>query len=401
MTPPVMLNVYGKFAKGGSNTFITTFRTHGYKHKKSAYGGDDTASCALIVNRQTAEALYANQVGNTVRLFIDDPITPIFEGLISRITYEIGSVVFTRGIDEMMNRIKVTFYNADSALARKTEETATINSLLSQEIYGVKSGNLDSGVHFNNVNKTRQNTLATTLRQVYALPQVSTAARSGGGVAVLIEIIGFYHLWEWEHYVDTSNAIFDASVIFTGVACGSRKPSNASSIYEDNTITGFDAFIQTNASFQMAYNSQTGQSYDQYIRSLIEIGDGTKPWVAGITPTDFNRKTRRVYYRAANTSIQYTYRALSSPRIYDLYGRAIDGWRVQADAGIRVVDVLTNNVSVDDPTTAYLESIEYDHETQAVVWQSGDDQTIEGAMRLRRYYNKHGARFGAPVRQLV
>lgn len=402
---PHYLHIYQKPAQGSA--FIGKYLTVGYKHKLSAFGGCDTASCQIVCTRDDAERVFQNYVGNAVRVYVDDPASPIFDGFINRITYEVGNVVLTRSLDNMMNRTRVTFYNADSAAAQKTEMTAVQNNAISQAMYMVKEGNLDAGVHYNNADKTHKTVLRNTFNRIYAYPQTSTASRSGGGVLVSIELKGWYHVWDWQVYENTGVGLVapDNMVNRILIRTDLNAPSNAPFIYETATTSGTSAtaLVAANAAFNMAVKSQQGQTYLQFIQSVVEAGDGTQKWVLGITKPQFNTGTRRVYYRAANTTIKYTARALSDTgKIFDLYGRSVDPWRVDADAGMRVTDILVGyGIQGDDPALAYLDTIEYDAESQTVNWQSGDDATLEGSLQLRKYFKRHGQRFGANVRPLV
>ena len=400
---PHDISIYQKPAHG--KAFIAKYPTTGYKHKLSSFGGSDTASCQIVCTQSEAERFFAEMIGNSARVYVDDPTTPIFDGFINRITYEVGNVVLTRSLDNMMNRVSVTYYNANSAAAQKTEITAVTNNVASQAIYMVKEGNIDAGVHYDNADKTHKTVLRNTLRSIYAYPQTSTASRGGGAVLISIELKGWYHAWDWQVYTNTTVTTLTAHALLARLVvrtdAGYSYP-NAAFIYE-TYAAATSPLISANASFNMSIESKQGQTYLQMIQSLVEAGDGTQKWVAGITKPDPNDGIRRVYYRASNTTVKYTSRALSDTgKIFDIYGRTIEPWRVEPDAGMRVTDILVNySIGGDDPTLVYLDTIEYDAESQTVSWQSGDDATLEGSMQFRKYFKKHGQRLGAPPRQLV
>lgn len=377
-----------------------------YRHKLTWHGGDDTASMTIVVTRKEAESIFKNYVGNIARVYVGNPVVPIFEGFINTVVYEVGNMVFRRSLDNMFNRVEVTYWNTDSGLANKTETTAQTNNATSQAIYGVKGGNVDAGVHFDNANKTHKTILRDTIRSVMSYPDISVASRAGGDVLLSLELKGLHHIWDWETYTRGSNATDTAGAVLWNVTVGSLYSVNAPSLFEIIGVAGYDALVSSNAGFSISYNSLTGQSYLQFIKSIVEAGDGVNEWVFGITRYDVNRASatkRQVYYRAANTAIKYYSRALGKPgEIYDISGRVYPPWLVRPDNGIQVVDVLANfqNEVGDDPRKSYIKFIEYDAESQMVSWQSSDDATLEGALGVRKYFKTHGKRFGAEKRPL-
>lgn len=402
--PPHKLFVYQKPRQG--TDFLRTYDIANYKHKLTWMGNFETASCNVVVGQAEAERIFRDFIGNVVTIHVDDPMTPIFEGYINAIVYEVGSVVFRRSLDEMANRVRVTYYNADSPAAQKTEITATLSNTASQAIYGIKDANLDAGVHYDNADKTHKTALRGAVLNAMAYPQVSVSSRAGGGVLLSLEIKGLYQMWGWEIYNDTTNVTAIASEIFRDISTATRRPANSDYLYEVTGTTGYNGLISSNSGFNQNSNSKTGQTFLQFLQSNVEAGDGTNEWTFGFTARDFNRTSttqRRVYYRAANTAVEYTAKALRDTGvIFDLFGRRIDPWRVTPDARIQITDVLLGyDQAGDNPSQSYVKFIDYDAESQQVSWQSSDDNTLEGVMQFRKYFKRHGTRFGAPIRPLV
>jgi hypothetical protein len=402
--PTHRINIFGKPRQ--SYDLFGQYNVTNYRHKLAAIGGYDTASCNLAVSKAEAELIFANFIGNAITVHVDDPTMPIFDGYINAINYEIGNYTFRRSLDEMANRIRVTYYNADSPAAQKTEMTAVVNNTASQAIYGIKETNIDAGVHYNNADKTHKTVLRNTLLNVLAWPQVSITSGGGGGVTVSLEIKGWYHLWDWMVYENTGAVTTDAWTAFVDKAGGGSRSANLDFVMQVFPASGWANFATANASFNISNTSKTGQTYLQWLQSIAESGDGVNEWVFGITPRLAGKPgtDRYFYYRPSNTVITYTTRAMDNAgAIYDPFGNKIDPWRVKPDNGIRISDVLANfgSVSGDNPRESYIKFIEYDAESQSVSWQSSDDSTLEGAFNLRKYYKKHGKRFGAPIRQLV
>lgn len=402
--PPHRINIYQKPRQGVA--FIDSYRVTNYKHRLTYHGTYDSATCNLVVGQMEAERVFRDFIGSAISVYVDDPMEPIFDGYINAIIYEVGGIVFRRSLDEMANRVRVTYFNADSPAAVKTEQTAVINNPNSQAIYGIKEANLDAGVHYNNADFTHKTDLRDTVLGVMAWPQVSVSSRAGGGTMVTLEIKGFYHMFGWDVYQRTDNLTNPASNLILNAGPGNNRPANTDFFIEVVGTTGFGDLIIPNSAFNISFNGKTGQTYLQMLLSVVEAGDGVNEWVWGITHRDFNRTSttqRRMYYRAANTVIEYTAKALRDTGvIFDIFGRRVDPWRVKPDAGIRITDVLVGyDQSGDNPSESYLKFIEYDAEAQSVSWQSSDDATLEGAFQLRKYFRRHGQRFGAPVRTMV
>jgi hypothetical protein len=400
--------------------FVAQHAAVGYRHTIMAKGGFDTASFTLQLSPAAAELAFSNYLGCVVRVIVDNPDEPVWEGYIDRMTWRAGGVAITRGFDNMMNRVNVTYYNADSAAGTKTEQTAVTNSAASQALYGVKEGSIDAGVHYDNADKTHKTALRDLRKNIYAYPQVSVAASEGGDGVLEIECKGLqYYVWDWSNYKlaesDPSNATSDLWIAFaraigeTAYASAIMVPANATLVYDTGTIVGGASWLRdidtTVTAAQISYASENGQTHLQFLQSIVEAGDGVNRYVFGISSPDPNDGLRRVYYRQADTTIRYTAYALSDTgRLRDVYGRVVPPWLVRPDAGVRINDILTGwDESGDDPRIGYIESIEYDAEAGTVAWQTGDDITLEGAMQRKKPLKAYGANnpFAATPRQMV
>jgi hypothetical protein len=391
--PRHTLNLYDKPAIG--NQFIKRYTAFNYRHKIAAMGWFDTASCDLVVSRAEAEKWIDQHLGNRVAFYVDNPVEPIWEGLVSRIMYQVGGITFTVSLDNLYNRTRVTY----SAPATSTvpQQTAAANNTDSQAVYGIKEGSIDapvidvaSGV------ATHKTILRDMILSFAAWPQMSTV-QGGSGTAIVLslEFIGFYHTLEWEMYQSTAGGTSQPNTL---ISANMLPNLDNGTTFFDNTDTGL---IVSNAAYSMTPNERTGKTFWQKIQEATEPGDGTSRWIAGITPTGYGgTTTRRFYYRQANYDVEYTVRLSEALRIRTLYGNIVKPWNVRPDRGIRLLDVLTGWSGLgDDPREAYLEVIEYDAESQQVSWQSSDDISTEGAFQLRRLMKPHGTRFGAQVRQ--
>lgn len=403
MTRPLhWINIYQKFRRGGK--FLAHFPISSYKHKIAAIGGYDTASCNLIIRRYEAERFFSDYIGCTVAVYAANAIDPIWEGLISRITYSVGGNRFSRSLDNMSNRIDVTYYSIDSVSAQKTEQTGYADNVTSQETYGVKLANFDAGVHYNATDTSHKISLRNMLSAQMSFPEISTELATGDADGVSIEMQGFYHVWDWETYKSTNTATNELGALIERIAIrtDSDAPENAPYIYATGTGIGSSAArkITANAASELSRESKTGQTYWQFLQSIVEAGDGVNPWVIGITALNAFSRERVVYYRPANTAVRYTIRGLSEPGIVrTIYGAKVQPWEVRPDCKIKAVDVLNYYNSLgNDPRETYVSSVEYDADGGTVSFQGNDDPTLEGAFGLRRYFKKHGSRFNAPTR---
>lgn len=389
--PVHTLNLYDKPKRG--NTLFDRFVAYNYRHKIAGMGWFDTASCDLVLPRSQAEKWIDLYLGNRVAIFVDNPVDPIWEGFVSRIMFQIGGITFTASIDNLYNRTRVTY----SAPATSTipQQTAAADNTASQAVYGIKEGSLEgytidvaSGV------ATEKTTLRDMRLAIAAWPQVSTVVGGGGNQTTLsIEMQGFYHTLEWETHQQAAASVNQPNTnIRTYVLPGL---ANGATFFDNTDFT----LIDSNSGYTITGNERQGKTAWQKIQEYTEPGDGVNRWIAGITPTSYGGgSTRKFYYQAANSNVEYTARLSDGLRVRNLYGDLVKPWTVRPDRGVRLTDVLTGWSGLgDDPRECYIEVIDYDAESQMVSWQSSDDITVEGSFQLRQFF-KTQSRFGAPLR---
>ncbi len=394
MTIPVhVLHVYDKPAL--SNNFLKRYRTYNYTHKIRAVGGFDTASCELALSGKEAELFLEQYVGNRVAIYVDNPAEPIWEGLITRISFQEGTVTFTNSLDSFYNRIGMIYQNPNAAPPQVTT-TAYIDALASQAIYGIKETLLNLNVDANASNVRRDAIRALKLA-THGWPITSSVFNSEGRQGLVrVEMQGFYKTLDWDHYATGGGAVLAANTIVTNVM---QANINGTTFFDDTDTSG----ISANASFSIVSVSQTGMSRWQYLQTIQEAGDGVHRWILGISPTDPNTGTRRFYYRQADenvaSAIKYTVRQKDGLGIIrNVYGQRVDPWRVTPDGRIRLNDALVGwDLQGDDPRISYLSSISYNAERQSVSWQSEDDTTLDGIFNLSAYYNPMEATTGSSI----
>lgn len=419
------LHVYQKpaLAIGGtyptvnvSDTFFTRYLAYDYKHKISAFGGDDSATARLMIPKSEAEVIFGEYVGNRVAVYADNPVVPIFEGIINRVNIEVNGVKLSRSLDGMYNRVSVKYQNPSAS--PETQITSEVINQDSIDVYGSKQGTLDAGQTYSNVTG-----IATTLRSKalnqLAWPQISTVSSTGNEYKCTIEMIGFYHTLDWDTRLTTitnSEQVWGALFSFTRWATNLNLVHRNSSgvagngwgvFFNDRDSTDFD---ETNAAFNITLEKRAGESALSFARKVVEAGDGTSDWVFQISrtvhrggaytfttvPTTTPAPYRRSIYRAANTDVEYFTQAYGDKRIYTPSGYEVKPYNVLPDRSIFVSDILEGwNKQGQDPRIGYIETVDYDGNTGVATWQTKDSLRVEDMFKLRQYARSTNGRFGA------
>lgn len=396
--PPHSLHIYQKPKQG--NDFLKRYPVFNYRHSINAVGWFDTASCEIAVRSiKEGEIFLQDYIGNRVAFFVDNPMEPIWEGMISRIAFQIGTVTFTNSMDDMCNRLALTYQNPTIA-APQTITSTYIDNLASQAIYGIKESILQLNVN-PDTSTTRRTAIRALKLAIRAWPLTSAVFNSTGQRGLLkVEMRGFYQTLDWDHYNSAVTTEPNANVLVQEVVQGNI---NGSTFFDDTDASLMDS----NVSFVAKRLSQTGLTRWQMLQTIQEGGDGGNRWIMGVTPTDPNLGTRRFYYRKALdavTDIRYIVRQTDGMGVIrNIYGQKVDPWRVTPDGRIRLNDALVGwDLQGDDPRVSYLASIQYDAERQSIAWQSEDNITFDGIFRTSSYYNPLETTAGvghAPSRQ--
>lgn len=361
-----------------------------YSHDIAAQGGFDTMQCDIAVRSQGEGQDYLNNyLGCFVQAFADNPVEPIWEGLINRLTFNSGNVGYTISLDELANRVSISY----TAAANAVSQTAVADNTASQNIYGIKQDQLEFGADPSaGTHRTR---LRDTILAERAWPQTSITQGGGETNLVHIECIGIFHTLEWEYIFSATsagNTQFDTRIttfILPSLA-------NAATFFDNTDFTQ----VTTNTGTTPA---QTRMSAWDKILQIAEGGDASSYWIAGITPTNWQTKKRVLYYKQSNALTEYTARQADGLRIRNLYGRIVEPWTVRPDKTVRVTDVLVgfNSAVTTDPRDTYIFNVHYDANTQAIQYQGADDTTAKGAWMLRRGFRPNKRFFGATLRTIA
>lgn len=386
--PAHFINVFQR-PKQGTN-FLKRHLVYNYQHSIVNQGWFDTASCDIVVGSDVeGQQILEQYLGTFVQIYVDNPCQPIWEGLINRIIFNSGGASYTISLDEMSNRLSLVY----TAAVNVTTQTAVVNATVSQGIYGIKQGQFEFGPD-PSAGTHRTNLQATIIAQL-AFPQVSVTQGQGQSNLVHFELLGIYHTLEWGKIFTGTGTTTTSFTTKVGQVL-TAQPNGAT--FFDNTDS---SKVGTNA-ITIA-DQQRGQSYWELLLKIAESGDGTNYWVVGITPTDFNTKTRILYYQQANSAIEYTARQADGLRVRNLYGKYIRPWAVVPDRGIQVTDTLVGfgSSAGSDPRQMYIQGIQYDANSQKVTWLGADDTTSRAAFMLKHGYKPISRAFGAPLRTIV
>lgn len=385
---PHTMKIYQKPAVG--DDFVKRLNVYNYRHTIAAIGGFDTASCDIAIrSRDEGQEFLDQYIGNRVAFYVDNPVEPIWEGFINRMTFDAGGVQYTISLDEMANRVKVTSTNV-SLSATDAQVSVAANNTDSQSLYGIKQENIDYGYLRSTLTQVA---IRDTVINQRAFPKSSITRGQGAGL-LHIELLGFYHTMLWEDYTNTGTAASTANVLVNAVQAAL---ANGSTFFDNTDDT--DIAANTTSFNQEHVKRET--CWDTLMR-LAEVGDGTDYFIVGVTPTLYATGTRRLYYKAANSTIKYTARQSDGLRIRNLYGQLVPPWTVQPDCGVRVSDMLIGwNGAGDNPAETYIKNVTYDANQQTADYQGDDDTRAEGAFQLKRYGRPIGKRFSSTIRRGV
>ncbi len=273
--------------------------------------------------------------------------------------------------------------------ATTPQVTTTVNNLLSQAVYGIKQDSIDLGYRGTNAGTTTYRDTQLNLR---SWPQASSRRASGTPGLLHVDCLGFFHTLEWETYRQTGN---NAVQLTTWINTIRAAVANGATFF-DNTDT---RDIGTNTT-TLTENKTRAQTVWDIFKEIREQGDGTNYWAIGITPTELGTGKRRLYWRAANSAIQYTALQRDGLRIRNIFRQPIPPWLVRPDCGIKLADFyIGDNNAGDNPTETYVMVVDYDANSQTATWQGDDDRTAEGIFNFRRYRKAPVKRF-APSRLL-
>lgn len=387
MTWPHILTIYEKPKVG--NKILARYDVQSYRHKITATGWFDTASFSVKGGTADQANLFLEQyIGNRIAIHVDNPYEPIWEGIITRLTFNGPGAAYTTSIDEMANSVLVN-YTGTSSTTTVTPSSAGSNAT-SVAQYGWRYQIVDGGLM--NTGSGVQTFRDTYLVQ-HAWPKSSFSALPNGNGMIDVQAVGIYQTLQWEPYRDTGATDTDYTTLVTLVKAALV---NGSTFFDATDNTGLEA----NA---LLLNRQhvKGESALDVMNKIAESGDSNVWCIWGIEPTNWNTGKRRMYYRRANMNynVRYISRIKEGLRVRNLTGDLVAPWRVVPDKIMQIQDYLVGyDLPGDNPTEFWIAGVEYDADRMSVRLFGDDDTGIEGAFNYRRYLKARNVRNGAPRR---
>ncbi len=386
MTPQHWMNLYQKPRIG--NQAVARIPAFNYKHRLSAMGWFDTASFEVAVTAGRARQFLDQYIGNRVAIFVDRWPEPIWEGFIHRMSFNSAGTEYSISLEKMANQLVIMYHNPGIA-GTNPQVTTGANNAASILVYGVKRESIDMGSQNGGTSvATGINAYRDTELARRAWPKSST--RQGGqGSLVKIECKGFKDVLTWDTYRDSATTSVTLDTFIKTHLLPAMQ--NGSTFFSATDFTE----IATNALTINRFKQREVTFWD-LLSEVCEIGNASNYYVAGITPTNPMTSTRRMYYRAANFNTEYYARQSEGLLVRTPYGRVVPPWYVRPDRVVKVSDALVGwDGQGDDPTTTYIQAVEYDGNQQTARWIGDDNTTAEGVMQIAKFGKATNTRFGA------
>lgn len=389
---PHRLHVYQKPAIG--DTFQKAYTTLNYSHKISANGWFDSARCSLAVDRNEAENIFRNYLGNRVAIYVDNPVEPIWEGFINRVNLNTGSVQLSASLDKMTNRVLVQWSTGQGRAPAQTAEQTDADSIAT---YGSKMVHIDLGELY-----TTNTGLPTAVRDAIIAqrptPPVSAIGTGGQSTGLVeIEMLGFYHTLKWDTFdVVTADATDIPRKLLTDTS-----PSytyNSGVFYDDTNTSRVDA----TTSFTAPGTRRAGESTWDMAVKMVEASPSGSRYVTGISPTSPNTGERIAYFEAARETVDYAVDAYGDGRLTNLGGLPVNPWDVRPNRSVLLRNILLGEAETfATGKIAWIKAINYDAESQTVSWETDDDTSLPGVFALNTQEKATNVPLSADRRQIV
>ncbi len=384
------VNIYQRPKQG--NNFLRRFNAVGYRHRIISVGGYDTASCEVLTRPGEGEMFIENFLGSRVAVYVDNPLRPIWEGFISRISIDVGATRWMATLENMANRIRIT-YKRIGATSVDTRNSSFNDDSVAK--FGIKTDTIEAGLYGgsasvanNHIDQMKDALLAA---RNWPTQSKSGSARQGPGT-IKIEMLGFYHTLLWEAWHEGGSTERDA-----GLAVSERITNlDNGTTFFDNTITNK---IEANSSFKVSDEHQVTIPVWQQLLKIQEAGDGSVNWVMGVSSSNPANGIRHFYYRPQSTTLRYVERVDNQITIRNEFGGVIKPWFVRPDAILETRDILVSwNLKGDDPRRTYLQKVSYNADNNSIKWSSEDDVTFNGTTQQSHDVNKTNRAFGNTAR---
>lgn len=393
MSYPHWLTLYRRpqEALTAGEQMVGRYRAYNYQHRISSFGWFDTASCDVQVRGTGQQSnVLERLLGTRAAFHVLDPIQPVWEGFVNRVSFVKNGVEWSISLEAMLNRV-ATKYTNTSVSPAVSAVSGEIDDTTSQAVYGIKGDLLDLPVKYG---ASGVSTFQNTYLALNSWPQASLNAVSSPDSLVRLEFLGFWHTLAWTQYINvatTTNTLSAMALALIGA------DANGTLFYNNADTTE----ITTNALSAAPIPDYHRRNLLEGMRRVVEMGDGSQAWIAGMGERNFNTGTRRVYYRQANVVTRYRARLSDGLRLRDVYGKPVHGWDVRPDCGLQITDLVPGWSGIgDNPSEMYVDSVDYDGTTGVVTLAGADDKRVEGIYQLKRYGRRSNLRFGTVPRMI-
>jgi len=362
------LSEQGLYARG----FIQdiTPNIEGYNHIISAVGGFDTAGFTLKGTRDELDDWFDDGLMRRVAVHNPEGIQ-VWEGYVSRMRYVVGTLVKTKTIDNLYNRIVMRYAPLDFSVfppIAGAPVTHTFNDVASQQDFGVKALVISAGERTDSTAYDWARTVLKDRKDIQIGENVNTAGQDA--LSIEIECRGYWHTLKWLPYENSKTGTIQAHQVVEEIIRD----------FNDTNQGWFPMdFGWLEYNFRKERRSSDSlQSHFEVLKNIIdEGGSGGERWVGGFY------QDRRFQYKAAeDIGGLYTehfdlYRALDDPAqmIFDsALGTEVKPWDMVPDRILKTVDDLSDDM--------YIEQVTF-RAPYSLTLVGGDDQRLNVFLKQR------------------
>lgn len=323
-----------------------TENAESYNHTISAVGGFDTAGFTLKGSRDYLNDWFDDGLMRRVAVFNDEGIQ-IWEGFVLRMRYVVGTLVKTKTIDNLYNRVVMRFSPLDTSVSPPVAGapvTWTFDDIASQNDFGVKALVISGGERADTTAYDWARTVLKNRKDIQVGETVNTASQDS--LQIEVELRGYYHTLKWLPYISTKTGYIQSHQVIEEII---RYFNDTNSGWFPMDFGWLDYNFRTE---RRGYDSL--QSCWEVIQGIInEGGNGGERWVGG-----FYQNRMFIYKSAEEETGLYAehfdlYRALDDPTqmIFDsALATEVKPWDMVPDRVLLTIDDLSDPMYIEQVT---------------------------------------------------
>ncbi len=188
-----------------------TENQEGYTHTISAVGGFDTANFTLKGTKGFLDDWFDDGLARRIEVINPEGIQ-IWEGYIGRMRYVVGTLVKTKTIDNLYNRIVMHYAPLDFSVfppIAGSPINLTFDDIASQQDFGVKALVLSGGERVTNTVFDWSRTVLKDRKDIQIGETVNTA--SSDSLSIEVECRGYWHTLKWLPYINSTTGSIQAN----------------------------------------------------------------------------------------------------------------------------------------------------------------------------------------------